>query len=68
MDIIDRMNYRFDNPVDVPVDSKIAERFSSRERTKEQIEMFNEWISLSKENVMPLTINYELERQTGIVK
>ncbi len=50
MNIIDLMNYRYENPQNkINVDSKITESFISRNREKEQIENFELWGSLSKE-------------------
>lgn len=48
--MMNEMNYRYNNPnVNVTVDQKLAVAFASKERTKEQIERFGLWASMSKE-------------------
>lgn len=48
--MMSEMNYRYNNPKQgVMVDSKIAAAFVSKERTKEQVEAFKIWASMSKE-------------------
>lgn len=51
MSITEMMNYRFDNPeVEVEVDTKIAEKFVSRDREQISISSFESWGSVSKES------------------
>lgn len=50
MSITEMMNYRYENPeIEVDVDTKIAEKFTARERTYENTEQFALWGSMSKE-------------------
>lgn len=47
---MNEMNYRYNNPtVPMKVDTKLAECFVKKERTKEQIERFTLYASMSKE-------------------
>lgn len=47
---MNEMNYRFNNPgVPIEVDTKIAECFARKPRTKENIERFQLYASMSKE-------------------
>ena len=48
--MMNEMNYRYNNKeMVIPVDTKIAVAFASKERTPEQIERFCMWASMSKE-------------------
>lgn len=50
MGVIEAMDYRFENPGQrINVDVKIAESLMSQERTKEEIEDFENWASISSE-------------------
>ncbi len=65
MNIMEMMNYRFENPNEnVLVDTKIAEKFISRDR--DNIDSFALWASMSKENVSELINGYITERQVNI--
>lgn len=47
---MNEMNYRYNNPsVPIKVDTKLAECFAKKERTKEQVERFTLYASMSKE-------------------
>lgn len=62
MNIMEMMNYRYENPTaEVAVDTKITEKFISRER--ENIEFFELWSSMSKEadKILPVITNYKQE-------
>lgn len=62
MNINELMNYRFENPTaEVAVDTKIAEKFISRER--ENVEFFELWASVSKEGnqILPAINMYKQE-------
>lgn len=49
MEIIEAMDYRFENPnQNVDVDVKIAEALISRPRAKHALEFFESWASMSK--------------------
>lgn len=48
--MMNEMNYRYNNPnQNIPVDKSLAEAFVSKPRTKEQVERFGMWVSMSKE-------------------
>lgn len=50
MSITEMMNYRYENPdIEVEVDTKIAEKFTARERENENVENFALWGSMSSE-------------------
>lgn len=72
MKISELMNYRFENPTnEVAVDTKILEKFISRDRSLEQSEFFALWSSVSNEaiNMLPVMNNYlQEQRQIGIVR
>lgn len=62
MNIMEIMNYRYENPTsEVAVDTKIAEKFISRER--ENVEFFELWASMSKEGnqILPAINMYKQE-------
>ncbi len=59
MNLMEMMNYRFENPKEkINVDKKIAEKFIERDR--DNIEMFELWASVSKESneIAPIINNY----------
>ena len=62
MGVIEAMDYRFENPGQrINVDVKIAESLMSQERTKEEIENFENWASVSREreNIDLVLNNYK---------
>ena len=64
MSITEMMNYRFDNPeVEVEVDTKITEKFVSRDREQISINSFESWGSVSKEssNIVPMISAYKAQ-------
>jgi hypothetical protein len=64
------MDYRYENPeVDVSVDSKITEKFISRDRNLNSIENFELWASLSKEkNNLEKMINaYKTVKEENVI-
>lgn len=66
MNIIELMNYRYENPENnVNVDSKITESFISRNREQENLENFELWGSLSKESekIEKLISSYKMLKQ-----
>lgn len=70
MKINEMMNYRFDNPNEnINVDTKITEHFYfNKERTPEQQETFNLWLSISRENSIAERIirTYNENKETSV--
>ena len=51
-EIIDSMNYRYNNPtINLSIDRKIVEKFLEQHRERNVIESFTLWASMSKENI-----------------
>ena len=76
MGVVREMDYRHENEnSNLGIDKKITDAFIKGSRTKETVEQFELWASMSKEreNIIPMIVQYKNDMQlnkedTNIIK